>query len=138
MEILEQWKEKIIVKVENLWNLEEKILSGGIPNNSNSNTSSGDSLVGPLARVVGTSKDLTRLGHRDEATFMENPLTRRGHDLGNSIRDETWHISSIPLGCSPINLKKCNVQSIRRKWPSNFEHNLYTSNSPQAISALIA
>ncbi|GBN61610.1 hypothetical protein AVEN_183135-1 [Araneus ventricosus] len=44
-----------------------------------------------------------------------SPLTRRGHDLGNSIRDETWHISSIPLGCSPINLKKCNAQSIRRK-----------------------
>ncbi|GBO43972.1 hypothetical protein AVEN_198503-1 [Araneus ventricosus] len=54
-------------------------------------------------------------------------LTRRGHDLGNSVRDETWHISSIPLGCSPINLIKCNGQPIRRKWPSNFGHSLYIS-----------
>ncbi|GBM49070.1 hypothetical protein AVEN_266434-1 [Araneus ventricosus] len=53
-------------------------------------------------------------------------LTRRGHDLGNSVRDETWNISSIPLRCSPINLVKCNGQPIRRKWPSNLGHRLYT------------
>ncbi|GBN04883.1 hypothetical protein AVEN_104912-1 [Araneus ventricosus] len=76
--------------------------------------------------------------YREAESLMRNgfvPFTRRGHDLGNSIRDETWHISSIPLGCSPINLKKCNGQPIRRKWPSNFGDNLYTSNSSREISA---
>ncbi|GBO27439.1 hypothetical protein AVEN_133974-1 [Araneus ventricosus] len=54
------------------------------------------------------------------------PLTRGWYNLGNSIRDETLHISSLPLGCSPISLIKCNGQPIRRKWPSSFEHSLYT------------
>ncbi|GBO31643.1 hypothetical protein AVEN_137785-1 [Araneus ventricosus] len=52
-------------------------------------------------RLVNTS--LRKLYDHLEAEF-----TRRVHDLGNSIRDETWHISSIPLGSSPINLKRCN------------------------------
>ncbi|GBN81613.1 hypothetical protein AVEN_84451-1 [Araneus ventricosus] len=77
------------------------------------------------------------LSHRRIFCLKLN-MTRRGHDLGNSIRDETWHISSIPLGCSPINLRKCNGKPIRRKWPSNFGHNLYTSNCSREISAQIA
>ncbi|GBL75211.1 hypothetical protein AVEN_194448-1 [Araneus ventricosus] len=72
-----------------------------------------------LAKILKSNGELTR-------------LTGRGHDLGNSVRDETWHISSIPLGCSPINLIKCNGQPIRRKWPSNFGHTLYASNQQLA------
>ncbi|GBM06464.1 hypothetical protein AVEN_58309-1 [Araneus ventricosus] len=51
LEFLEHEKEKAILKVENLSNLEEMILSDGIPSNSKSKTSCADSNLRPDARL---------------------------------------------------------------------------------------
>ncbi|GBN84662.1 hypothetical protein AVEN_36074-1 [Araneus ventricosus] len=67
MEFLEHWKENAIVKVENIWNLEEMILSGGIPPNSKSQISCADSKLRPRCDGSGRSKCLSRLRPRDEA-----------------------------------------------------------------------
>ncbi|GBM67281.1 hypothetical protein AVEN_201213-1 [Araneus ventricosus] len=71
MEFLEQGKEKAIVKVENLWNLEEMILSGGIPTNSKSKTSCADSNLRPRCEASGTSKGLPTLEPHIEARKSE-------------------------------------------------------------------
>ncbi|GBN45623.1 hypothetical protein AVEN_148931-1 [Araneus ventricosus] len=60
----------------------------------------------------------------------------RGHDLGNSIRDETCHISSIPLN-SPINLKIAMPGQFGGNGPQTLGTTYTTSNSPKAISALM-
>ncbi|GBN04437.1 hypothetical protein AVEN_230457-1 [Araneus ventricosus] len=69
MEFLEHGKEKAIVKVENLRNLEQIIRNYGIQTNSKSETSCVDSNLRPRCEASGTSKDLTRLSL---ATRLEN------------------------------------------------------------------
>ncbi|GBN66699.1 hypothetical protein AVEN_59829-1 [Araneus ventricosus] len=60
MEILKHGKEKSRVKVENLWKIEQRLGKVGFPTKPNSGSSCAESLVGPLARIVSTSNDLTR------------------------------------------------------------------------------
>ncbi|GBN11130.1 hypothetical protein AVEN_91328-1 [Araneus ventricosus] len=74
-----------------------------------------DALTSPRAisilpvSTTGNNANRGRNSWKDrplERSFTVARLIRRGHDLEISIRDETWPISRIPLGCSPINLKK--------------------------------
>ncbi|GBN89481.1 hypothetical protein AVEN_165526-1 [Araneus ventricosus] len=60
MEILEHGKEKTIVKFENLWKIVKRLGKVGFPTKPNSGSSCAESLVGPFARIVGTSNVLTR------------------------------------------------------------------------------
>ncbi|GBN87983.1 hypothetical protein AVEN_119657-1 [Araneus ventricosus] len=71
MDSWEHGKEKAIVKVESILNLEEMILSGGILNNLKSKTSCADSNLKPRYEASGTSKGLPRLGPRDECRKSE-------------------------------------------------------------------
>ncbi|GBM94165.1 hypothetical protein AVEN_165789-1 [Araneus ventricosus] len=71
MEFSEHGKEKAIVNFKNRWKLEQMIRNDGIPTNSKSNTSCADFNLGPRYDGSGTSKDLPRLGPRDEASKSE-------------------------------------------------------------------
>ncbi|GBM61643.1 hypothetical protein AVEN_64405-1 [Araneus ventricosus] len=66
MEFGEHGKEKAIVNVENLWNMEQMIRKDGIQTNSKSKTSCSDSNLKPRCEASGTSKDLTKLRRRLE------------------------------------------------------------------------
>ncbi|GBM02113.1 hypothetical protein AVEN_190552-1 [Araneus ventricosus] len=67
MEFLEHGKEKPIVKVENLSNLEQMIRIGGIQKNLKSKTQSADSNLRPLCEASGKTKDLPTLAPHVEA-----------------------------------------------------------------------
>ncbi|GBM53798.1 hypothetical protein AVEN_180449-1 [Araneus ventricosus] len=67
VEFLEHGKEKPIVKVENLSNLEQMIQSGGIQNNLKSKTQSADSDLRPRSEDSGKTKDLPTMALRVEA-----------------------------------------------------------------------
>ncbi|GBN54755.1 hypothetical protein AVEN_169142-1 [Araneus ventricosus] len=74
MEYLEHGKEKPIVKVENLSNMEQIIQNGGIPKNLNSKTQCADSNLRPRCKVSGKTKDLPTLTPRVEArNEIRNP-----------------------------------------------------------------
>ena len=47
-------------------------------------------------------------------------LTRGPSDLGNSVWDETAHVSTIPQGCPLTEILKCNIQKIPRKMDLKF------------------
>ncbi|GBL94290.1 hypothetical protein AVEN_16810-1 [Araneus ventricosus] len=81
MEFLEHGKEKAIVKIENLKNLEQKIRNDGIQTNSKSKTSCADSNLRTRCEASGTSRDLTRLRPRDEARKSE--IRRVGGGMGD-------------------------------------------------------
>ncbi|GBM94166.1 hypothetical protein AVEN_165790-1 [Araneus ventricosus] len=81
MEFLEHGKEKAIVKIENLRNLEQPIRNDGIQTNSKSKTSCADSNLRSRCEASGASKDLTRLRPRDEARKSEN--RRVGGGIGD-------------------------------------------------------
>ncbi|GBO31143.1 hypothetical protein AVEN_99421-1, partial [Araneus ventricosus] len=66
MEFLEHWKEKAIVKIENLWNLEQMIQNDGIQTNSKSKTLCADSNLTPILEASG------RLENRKSAEWMRN------------------------------------------------------------------
>ncbi|GBM24466.1 hypothetical protein AVEN_41111-1 [Araneus ventricosus] len=74
MEFLEHGKEKAIVSFKNRRKLAWWNINAGIQTNSKSNTSCADSNLGPGCEGSSTSKDLPRLGPRDEARKSE---TRR-------------------------------------------------------------
>ncbi|GBO27973.1 hypothetical protein AVEN_166733-1 [Araneus ventricosus] len=67
MEFLEHGKEKPIVKVENLSNLEQMIRKGGIQQNLKSKTQSADSNLRPRREGSGKTKDMHALAPRVEA-----------------------------------------------------------------------
>ncbi|GBN53937.1 hypothetical protein AVEN_155141-1 [Araneus ventricosus] len=67
MEFLEHGKEKPIVKIENLPNLEQMIQNGGIQKNLKSKTKSADSNLRLRCEGCGTTKDLPTLAPRVEA-----------------------------------------------------------------------
>ncbi|GBN94426.1 hypothetical protein AVEN_182006-1 [Araneus ventricosus] len=71
MEFLEHGKEKAIVRFKIWWKLAYRNGKSGIPTNSKSNISCADSNLGPQCEGSGTSKDLPRLGPRDEARKLE-------------------------------------------------------------------
>ncbi|GBM15081.1 hypothetical protein AVEN_150098-1 [Araneus ventricosus] len=71
MEFLEHGKEKAIVSFKNRWKLAWRSGKVGIPTISKSNTSCADSNLGPRCEGSGTSKDVPRLGPRDEARKSE-------------------------------------------------------------------
>ncbi|GBN68639.1 hypothetical protein AVEN_136494-1 [Araneus ventricosus] len=71
MEFLEHWEEKAIVSFKNRWKLAQRNGKAGIPTNSKSNTSCADSNFWPRCEGSGASKDLPRLGPRDEARKSE-------------------------------------------------------------------
>ncbi|GBM49773.1 hypothetical protein AVEN_60503-1 [Araneus ventricosus] len=71
MKFLEHGKEKAIVKVENIWNLEQMIRNDGIKANSKSKTSCADSNLRSRCEASGTLKDLPSLRPRDEARKSE-------------------------------------------------------------------
>ncbi|GBM32680.1 hypothetical protein AVEN_223465-1 [Araneus ventricosus] len=60
-------RQKSIVKVENLSNLEQMIRSGGIQKNLKSKTASTDSNLGPRCEASGKTIVLPRLGPHVEA-----------------------------------------------------------------------
>ncbi|GBO43581.1 hypothetical protein AVEN_253456-1 [Araneus ventricosus] len=66
MEFSEQGKEKTIVKVETLWNVEQMIRNGRIQKNLSSKTQTADCNLRPRLEGGGTSKDLPTLGPRVE------------------------------------------------------------------------
>ncbi|GBL91190.1 hypothetical protein AVEN_195091-1 [Araneus ventricosus] len=66
MEFLEHGEEKLIVKVENLSNLEQMIRNGGIQKNLKFKNQSADSNLGPRCEASGKTKDLPTLAPRDE------------------------------------------------------------------------
>ncbi|GBN84379.1 hypothetical protein AVEN_271817-1 [Araneus ventricosus] len=80
MEILEHGKEKPIVKVENLSNLEQVIRNGGIQKNLKAKTQSADSNLGPRCEGSGKTKDLPTLPPRVKARneTRNPPLGGRG------------------------------------------------------------
>ncbi|GBN74628.1 hypothetical protein AVEN_41540-1 [Araneus ventricosus] len=82
MEFLEHRKEKTIVKVENLWNLEQMIRNGGIQKNLNSETQSADSNLIPRLEGSGISKDLSTLGLRVEGRNETRNLPWGGEEGG--------------------------------------------------------
>ncbi|GBM07829.1 hypothetical protein AVEN_33108-1 [Araneus ventricosus] len=67
MEFLEHGKEKPIVKIKNLSNLEQMIRNGGIQNNLKSKSQSADSHFRPRCEGSGLTKDLPTLAPRVEA-----------------------------------------------------------------------
>ncbi|GBO37370.1 hypothetical protein AVEN_31471-1 [Araneus ventricosus] len=67
MEFLEHGKEKLIIKVENLSNLEQMIRHGGIQKNLKSKTQSAYSNLRPQCEGSGKTKDLPTLSPRVEA-----------------------------------------------------------------------
>ncbi|GBM22270.1 hypothetical protein AVEN_144647-1 [Araneus ventricosus] len=67
MEFMEHGKEKPIVKVENLSNLEQMIRNGGIQKNLKSKTQSADSNLRPRCESSCKTKDLPTLEPRVEA-----------------------------------------------------------------------
>ncbi|GBM93530.1 hypothetical protein AVEN_160593-1 [Araneus ventricosus] len=91
MEILEHGKQKTTAKVENIWKIASGFGKAGFPTKSNSSTSCSDSKLGPLARLRGTSKDVTRL----------RPATR----VANRKSDEWGERKSLPLTPAPWNFK---------------------------------
>ncbi|GBM63888.1 hypothetical protein AVEN_249975-1 [Araneus ventricosus] len=80
MEFLEHGKEKAIVKVENLGNLEQMIRNDGIQANSKSKTSTSDSNLRPRCEASGISKDLTRLRPHNQARKSEIRRVGRGRN----------------------------------------------------------
>ncbi|GBL85194.1 hypothetical protein AVEN_222686-1 [Araneus ventricosus] len=78
MEFLEHGKEKPIAKVENLSNLEQMILNGGIQKNLKSKTLSADSSLRPRCEGSGKTKDLPTLGLRVEARNKTRNLPHGG------------------------------------------------------------
>ncbi|GBO05623.1 hypothetical protein AVEN_38236-1 [Araneus ventricosus] len=74
MEFLEHGKEKPIVKVESMSNLEQMIRNSGIQKNLKSKTQSADSNLRPRCEGSGETKDLPALAPRVEAkNKTENP-----------------------------------------------------------------
>ncbi|GBN19591.1 hypothetical protein AVEN_122076-1 [Araneus ventricosus] len=71
MEFLEHGKEKAIVSFKNRRKLAYQNGNAGIQTISKSNTSFSDSNLGPRSKDSGTSKNLPRLGPRDEARKSE-------------------------------------------------------------------
>ncbi|GBM37395.1 hypothetical protein AVEN_28346-1 [Araneus ventricosus] len=67
MEFLEHGKEKLIIKVETLSNLEQMIRNGGIQKNLKSKTQSSDSNLRPRCEGSDKTKDLPTLAPRIEA-----------------------------------------------------------------------
>ncbi|GBN41965.1 hypothetical protein AVEN_247170-1 [Araneus ventricosus] len=66
MEFLEHGKEKLIVKVENLSNLEQMIRNDGIQKNLKFKTQSAYSNLGPRCDARGKTKDMPTLAPGDE------------------------------------------------------------------------
>ncbi|GBM15521.1 hypothetical protein AVEN_8908-1 [Araneus ventricosus] len=67
MEFLEHGKEKLIVKVENLSNLEQMIRHGGIQKDLKSKNQSTDSNLRPRCEGSGKTKDLPTSAPRVES-----------------------------------------------------------------------
>ncbi|GBN60454.1 hypothetical protein AVEN_179710-1 [Araneus ventricosus] len=91
MEILEVGKGKTIAKVENLWKIAKRLGKAGLPTKSNSSTSCSDSKLGPLARLHGTPKAVTRLR---PATRVAN---RKSAELGERGGSKSGERRSLPL-----------------------------------------
>ncbi|GBO02965.1 hypothetical protein AVEN_149289-1 [Araneus ventricosus] len=83
MEILEHGKEKPIVKVENLSNLEQMIRNGllKIQKNLKSKTQSADSNLRPRCEDSGKTKDMPTLAPRVEARNETRNLPGRGRGV---------------------------------------------------------
>ncbi|GBN01071.1 hypothetical protein AVEN_3625-1 [Araneus ventricosus] len=88
IEFLEHRKEKTIVTVENLSNLEQIIRNGGIQKNLKSKTQSADSNLRPRCEGSGKTKDLPTLAPRDEGRNETQNPTRggRGVRVGRIVR----------------------------------------------------
>ncbi|GBL81041.1 hypothetical protein AVEN_83119-1 [Araneus ventricosus] len=85
MEFLEHGKEKPIVKVENLSNLEQMIRNGGIQKILKSKTQSAYSNFIPLCEGSGKKKDLPTLAPRVEVrNETRNPPRGGKRSLGGS------------------------------------------------------
>ncbi|GBM15873.1 hypothetical protein AVEN_260144-1 [Araneus ventricosus] len=69
-----------------------KIGKAGIPTNSKFNTSCTDSNLGPRCEGSGTSKDLPRLGPRDEARKSE--IRRMGEEKWGNQREVVAHFGA--------------------------------------------
>ncbi|GBM88520.1 hypothetical protein AVEN_223099-1 [Araneus ventricosus] len=78
MNFLEHGKEKPIVKVEKLSNLEQMIRNCGIQKNLKSNTQSADSTLRPRCEGSGKTKDLPTLAPRVEARNETRNLPHGG------------------------------------------------------------
>ncbi|GBN30164.1 hypothetical protein AVEN_213965-1 [Araneus ventricosus] len=87
MEFLEHGEEKAIVSFKNRWKLAQRNGKAGIQTNSKSNTSCVDTNLWPRCEGSGTSKDLSRLGPRDEARKSK---IRRVWGGGTGEIEERW------------------------------------------------
>ncbi|GBL78658.1 hypothetical protein AVEN_65231-1 [Araneus ventricosus] len=81
MEFLEHWKEKPIVKVENLSNLEQMIRNGGIQKSLKSKTQSADSKMRPRCEGSDKTKDLPTVTPRVEARNENRNPSREGRGV---------------------------------------------------------
>ncbi|GBN53252.1 hypothetical protein AVEN_16523-1 [Araneus ventricosus] len=82
LEFLEHGKEKPIVKVENLSNLQQVIRNGGIQKNLKSKIQSTDFNLGPRLEGGGKRKDLPTLASRVEARNETRNPPRGGRGAG--------------------------------------------------------
>ncbi|GBN88065.1 hypothetical protein AVEN_4253-1, partial [Araneus ventricosus] len=98
LEFLEHRKEKLIVKVENLSNLEQMIRSGGIQTNLKSKRQSLDSKLRPRCESSGKAKDLPTLAPRVEARneTRNHPRSTQMGGEGNRSQDK-WHSLAFSL-----------------------------------------
>ncbi|GBN97306.1 hypothetical protein AVEN_254840-1 [Araneus ventricosus] len=88
MEFLEHGKEKPIVKVENLSNLEQMIRNGGIQKNLKSKPQTADSNLRPRCEGSRKTKDLPTLAPRVEARnkTQNPPRGGRGDGVAGILR----------------------------------------------------